>query len=341
MKFKISHLFLILSVLFFSITFSSCDTSQVPTLPDIIPLPAFTDNIPYSVLGSGKIAFERIGRQKNSNYFGIILVDIDKATVETLSGVISFPALSPNGDKIAFSAQSSLSFSYDIFVMSIDGTVWDNISTTPEDDLYPAWSPDQQKIYFYNSPIYTNGVQHLIVQSPYSGASDRQYLPDDNYPMGPISISSDKIVYYGNLSPSGIYTTDLDGNNPNLILAKPSNRYLESPCFSPDGNSIAYLSVDRDSTKLYHSVEVKIMNVDGSSPKSIIAVPAGGNTEFSNADQINNVTVCWSPDGKKLLFNVPEDNQVSHIYVVNVDGTGLTKITSLSGITDRKVTWSK
>jgi Tol biopolymer transport system component len=159
--------------------------------------------------------------------------------------------------------------------------------------------------------------------------------------MGPISISSDKIVYYGNLSPSGIYTTDLDGNNPNLILAKPSNRYLESPCFSPDGNSIAYLSVDRDSTKLYHSVEVKIMNVDGSSPKSIIAVPAGGNTEFSNADQINNVTVCWSPDGKKLLFNVPEDNQVSHIYVVNVDGTGLTKITSLSGITDRKVTWSK
>ena len=340
MKLKISRYCLIIISLLFSLIFYSCDTSQAPTEPSTITMPAFTDNIPYSALGSGKIAFERIGPQDNA-YLGLVIIDLNKATVNTYNGTYLYPCLSPNGDKIAFSGPSYVTYSFDICVMNIDGTGLDDISGTLADDRFPAWSPDQQKIFFYYSPLYTTGIQDLVVQSPSSAAQNQQLLQHFNYAVGPISISSQKIVYNAFFSPSGIYTTNLDGSSPSLILAAPANRNLESPCFSPDGNSIAYLSVDRDTTGLYHSVEVKIMNTDGTSPKSIVTVPAGGSLEWDNPDQVDDVSVCWSPDGRKLLFVVHENDLESHVYVVNADGTGLTKVTTLAGITDRKVSWSK
>lgn len=341
MRLKAPLYYLILVSIFFTLLFSSCQTNNTPTESNNLPdMPAFTDNIPYADLGSGKIAFERIGPQNNT-YMGIVIIDIDKKTAKIFSGIMSQPCLAPNGDKIAYIAPSNATLSYDVFVMNVDGTGAENISGTAEDDRFPAWSKDEQKIYYYNSPFYSFGPQNLIVQSPRSAALDVQYLPHDDYAAGPISISDKKIVYYAYYSPSGIYTINLDGSSPISLLSKPKDRYLESPCFSPDGNSIAYLSVVRDSTGLYHSVEVKVMNADGSSPKSVITVNAGGSREWYNADQVNDVSVCWSPDGKKLLFVVQENDFESHIYVVNTNGTGLTKITSIAGVTDRKVSWSK
>ena len=56
------------------------------------------------------------------------------------------PAWSPDGTQIAFSSRRGGTF--DIFVMSADGTGSQRLTTTREDDSHPTWSPDGRRIAF-------------------------------------------------------------------------------------------------------------------------------------------------------------------------------------------------
>ena len=54
----------------------------------------------------------------------------------------------------------------------------------------------------------------------------------------------------------------------------------------------------------------------------------------------NNMSVCWMPDGSRLVFVIPESTLVGHIWVVRADGTGLAQLTSAPGVYDRSVSCS-
>ena len=64
---------------------------------------------------------------------------------------------------------------------------------------------------------------------------------------------------------------------------------------------------------------------------------ADGRKEWDDPGRQNSVSVCWSPVGSKLLFNKPEGNFVSHIYVINPDGSDLTKVTTAENVADRSL----
>lgn len=320
------------------------ETPVEPNIPSL-PLPPLTDTIPYDVLGQGKVVFERIG-PFSGRYKGLYVIDIDEQSSWGIDiGLEVSPVVSPDGKKIAtskysYSSEWSSSTWYDIHVMNIDGTNQQNISYIVGQDRTPSWTHDSKQILFHVEAHPDSPKVPLYKQSPVANPPDRILIKNFDglgRVEGPFSVSPNgKLVF---IKGSDICTMGMDGNNLEVLVPHPDDSSLESPACSPDGQKVAFLSVVRDST--YRSIEIMLIDIDGGNPNSLTILEAYGGSEWSVLGLYRNVVyICWSPDGSKLLFNKPDGDFVSHLYVINADGSGLIQITSAEGVTDRCVSWS-
>jgi Tol biopolymer transport system component len=336
--------FVIIPASFFALTahFACEQKANEATEPTRDVFPQLIDSIPYEQLGQGKLVFERLGPQEN-NYSGVYVIDINNRSSWGIgSGVFDGPTASPNGQKIAFSRLADLDTAFDIHIMDIDGSNIQNVSSIDGQDRSPSWMPDSSQILFWvggsESPLYR--------QSPIPNPIDRTLIKtfsfEDNKVWmleGPFSVSKDLRLTFAAIlsySPWGIYTMDLDGSNLRKIASADSSEERPfSPAWSPDGQEIAFLLSRLDFT----SLEIIVVNADGGSPRSLAKF------EIKNVGGIwageNDISLCWSPDGSKIAFNKKEEGSfISHIYVINSDGSGLTQVTFAEGVTDRSLSWA-
>jgi Tol biopolymer transport system component/DNA-binding winged helix-turn-helix (wHTH) protein len=132
------------------------------------------------------------------------------------SGPVSF---SPDGKRIAFSRNASNEgeavYNYDIFVMNIDGSELRQVTTDPEFDAEPVWSPDGSRIFF------TSGRDHnfrLYAISP-DGTGEVDLSPNSPTSFGAFAFTADgKQVYCTGNTPEKIehiqiYLINADGTN--------------------------------------------------------------------------------------------------------------------------------
>jgi Tol biopolymer transport system component len=92
-----------------------------------------------------------------------------------------------------------------------------------------------------------------------------------------------------------------------------------NPEYSPDGSKIAF-----DRTPSSGQTDIFVMNADGTNPH---AVTSGG--PLTAPDTNVNSDPTWSPDGTKLAFISNRDGKNKlEVWVVNVDGSGLIKLTT-------------
>lgn len=163
-----------------------------------------------------------------------------------------------------------------------------------------------------DSPRANNAVQSASIKGRYNG----------------------KIVFSSDRHGSGlsIWTMNPDGSNPTRLTDEKSRTDLPSfihiyddrPAWSPDATKIAFVS-NRDNAGFIYTI-----NADGTNLQRLTDRDFGGPT--------------WSPDGKKIALVVSRfpwglDKPSSDIYVINSDGTGLTKLISDSG-ENLGFTWS-
>ncbi len=302
-------------------------------------LPPMTDAIPYGVLGQGRIAFERIGPIGN-NYSGVYVINIDEQTSSIIgSGLFGGVTISPNGEKIAYTTPtpySSTNYTYnDVYIMNISGTNIQNISEIVGSEVYPSWTPDGQKILYSAIEYEPENKSAVYIQSPTTNPSDRIQIKTYGYASGPssrLSVSSTNQLVF-TLMRNGIYVMNIDGTNVKKLI---SGTEHYSPVWSPNGSQIAFLSVYQDDS-VYNSMNVMLMNSDGSNPVSLVQLEARG--QAGDWAGVNSNTICWSPDGTKLLFNKHDGDLISHIYVINADGSSFTQVTFAQGVTDRSLSW--
>lgn len=98
---------------------------------------------------------------------------------------------------------------------------------------------------------------------------------------------------------------------------------IGAPAWSPDCRHITY----REQAALWTA------RPDGSSKRRVLRPPSGGATVD---------TPVWSPDGTKIAYSLPDYSMrpgISHIFVVNADGTGNTRLTS-GDVFDESPSWS-
>ena len=97
------------------------------------------------------------------------------ANAQTSPLWMRFPAISPDGQTVAFSYKG------DLWTVSVNGGQARQLTTNPAYDAYPVWSPDGQRIAFASS---REGSMDIYV-IPKDGGTPRRLTTDsgDEYPM--------------------------------------------------------------------------------------------------------------------------------------------------------------
>ena len=199
-----------------------------------------------------------------------------------------FPAWSPNGQKIAFSADSGDGY-ISLYLVEV-GTGNSQRITYDGDYFTPSWSPEGEKLAcaFEQDPNDDIEIDIYIINSD---GSNRQRLttdlsPDETPQWSP---SGDAIVFSSLRAGSRqIYTTNPDGSNQVNVT---NTSYTESwPAWHPDGRKIAFTSTrDRLSgTGATHSIYV--LDLDSGEQDNL--TPDRGYALYAR----------WSPDGNYIAF---------------------------------------
>lgn len=208
------------------------------------------------------------------------------------------PAWSPDGTAIAFSSRRSKSF--DIEVMSADGTGVKSLTFTKENDSHPTWSSDGSRIAFRREgDIYVmndDGSDAKLISDTNAEESDPAWSPDGEW------------IAYVRRTPGTpvreVWIMRPDGSE-RRALTKQNGRAF-TPAWSPDSSRIVFSSNAKG--EVY---ELYTVGVDGKGVRSVVPT-TGDNFEPS-----------WSPDGSKIAYQ--EDGA---IFTVELGGGDVEKLTS-------------
>jgi TolB protein len=201
----------------------------------------------------------------------------------------------------------------ELFVMHADGTGARKIThpANGTEDAVPDWSPDGLRIAFDRRP--SAGVHSIWVTRP-DGGGLRRLTP--GCPVG-----------------SGIPKCPADD---------------DWPVWSPDGKHIAFQRLAGplrpkgatiDTATAIYKDELVVTDANGRHPRTVVWLgPWKGDPQIPS----------WSPDGKRLVFlgkNMTSKTNGTGcicrtLYVVNVDGTGLRRLTPRSIQPGDRIDWS-
>lgn len=277
----------------------------------------------------------------------------------------SNPVWSPDDTKIAFYSQRNLDGSNsasatgvnNIWAINDDGTGLTALTSTTAsgaDSFNPQWSPDGSKVTFYSKrkvdgsdTVNTNNTFNIwlvdadgtnltaltTVTAASATSSSPRWSPDGS-----------KIVYTSRRNLDGsdtgtvngafnIWLINADGTgSSSLTTVTTSGANGLGPQWSPDGSKVAFYAkrnLDGTNNGAANAADnIWIINADGTGLTALTT------TTTSGADSINPQ---WSPDGSKIVFSSKRKtdgtdtlntNSVSNIWMVNVDGTGLTALTT-------------
>ena len=254
-----------------------------------------------------------------------------------------YPAWSPDGESIAFTSTQTPnpdgSSSYQVYVMSADGTNQRRVTDSPGSNLEPSWSPSGTELVFVSTRHQTaeNQINSEIYVVKVDGTDERRLTNNTASELMPEwSPSGEEIAYYSTLY-SGVSTVgsdilaiNSDGTNQRKVTDTEGFDYW--PAWSPDGREIAFQNS-------YHNL--KKIGADGTGLTNLT------NPFDATWHYIDSLT--WAPDGKKIAFwgkrAVSYDNDADlftfdiGIYLMNPDGSGLTKIPGTDGFSPVGLDW--
>ncbi len=232
------------------------------------------------------------------------------------------PAISPQGDKIAFISDRDDYF--DVYVMStIDNKVKkivDGQRTKNFEELHlltpgMSWSPDGKKIALAAKSGERDAIYLIDVNE---GDEERIDIELDGIFTVDWSKKGDKLVFVGNTSSqSDIYTYDLESKELKNLTDDPFSD--SDPSWSHDGSTIYFVSDRRNNVSRnmlpgnFKMVRFDYKQLDVYS----IAIASGEIKRLTDDEESDETSPVISPDGTKLLY-VSDRNGNGNVYERNL-----------------------
>lgn len=208
-----------------------------------------------------------------------------------------------------------------LWTANSDGT---NTHQLPVNSWQPSLSPDAQKIvYRLSRDVWLTDTagqeRRLIATGLQYGSRPVEWSPDNESFIFDLNraTTGDDVVKLWRDPATNTYTTTA------LIGWGGSQQY---PRYSSDGSKIVFTSSQGPNGENCCRREVYIADADGSNPRLVTTPPV----TFEDPNEVYSAYgPSFSPDGSKIVFEGTTLNDTnSEIYVINVDGTGLHKVTS-------------
>jgi TolB protein len=304
----------------------NADGSGLTRIPDVTQArepdwrPAQTpQNATPAQSGTGTLV---ISSEPGRNY-DLYLVHSDGTGLKQLTadpGDEGYAHWSPDGTRIVYASSGSRRSRSGIFVMNADGSGKLYLG----DGASPSWSPDGRQILYERS-----GIDRLAVMNA-NGSGRRlvgvgapfwptfaTWAPDGRIVFVRIGTSGDWSSGGDRPSLGGdLYAVDPDGSGLERLT---KGARLTSPSVSPDGSTIAAYAAktDRFVAVPYRADGPAVTLLERASQY----FPTGGMPMISSR---------WSSDGKKLVLGSWNPWAGAGLYVVNADGSGITRVADVS-----------
>ena len=232
----------------------------------------------------------------------LTVLDRQGKTVGTIGqpGVFGGMRLSPDGTRLAVTRSDPKTGNNDIWVLDVATGKATQITSDPEPNNAPVWSPDGKQIAY----VSTKESYSSIYRKNADGTGQAEHL--FRYTPG-------AFIGLTDWSPDGKYVTFTTG----VLLVVPVNT-KEDPLkrkalewlredydafngrFAPDGRSVAYFSNEVDVLK----AQLYIRPFDANKPEA----PAGAATQITDLKAGIGGQPAWRGDGKELYFlNIDRD----------------------------------
>jgi TolB protein len=228
-------------------------------------------------------------------------INVDGSGLQRITNGID-PVWSPDGQQIAFVRWEEPRGVWVVDVETADGTSGDEWRAFDwSETRCPSWSPDGSQIVFTRQSGQGGGGQPPGGFFPASTSATEleaaRRRPPGGSRGGGSSVSSWTL---GIVNPyDGTFAEPQPDSDVNL-----------APDWSPNGEQIVY--------NAEHGL--RIMSVDGKSSYALTNLP-------------KDTSPVWSPDGSQVAF-VRWQHDHWEVYVVNADGSGLTRLTNTPALPD-------
>jgi len=218
------------------------------------------------------------------------------------ASVVAMLALAPGARATFPGTNGPIAFQQPLGVNIVmpDGT---GLTSLNSSGVQPSFSPSGEQIAFsMNEDVFLmepdgSDVTQLTHLAPSGGGFQPQFSPD-----------AGSIVFSAQIPNSGaqpIYVMNADGSDQDRLTKGPAINY--GPTYSPVGDQIAFSQ---------------------SAKKIVTMLPNGGDqTTLAGSGQADDHPD-YSPDGKTIAFEANYSNGASDIWVMDVDGTNATQLTT-------------
>ncbi len=240
------------------------------------------------------------------------------------------PLWSPYKQRIAFIAKLDAN-TPTILLINPDGTGLDTLVHMPLwFALLGDWSKDENQIVCAAQyPLHEPPPLYDIYLINSDGTGMERLIGADGLPR---FCGYDRVLYSarkGGFTAGNIFAINTDGTGEEQLTdtAIAGVSYYYMPVASPDGSKIAF-GVELIIDCLHYALGV--MNSDGTGDTLL----GGCSGPYNGISDIE-----FSPDGQKIVF-LANNGDNSEVYVINVDGSGLTALTGDIACDRRGARWS-